>query len=98
MIPSCLPFLWIAVAASPETARCRSQYAGDNISNEEWVKVARYYEVSGKHDQAGDVWAKCGHYDAALRSYIKGGSSSLDKAIAMVSRCGSCRPGWERRH
>ena len=60
------------------------QFAGSGISPEEWARVARFYEVSGGHDKAGDMWTKCGQYEAALRSYIKGGNSSLDKAITMV--------------
>eukprot|EP00193_Tetraselmis_chui_P006636 CAMPEP_0177753690 /NCGR_PEP_ID=MMETSP0491_2-20121128/1597_1 /TAXON_ID=63592 /ORGANISM="Tetraselmis chuii, Strain PLY429" /LENGTH=282 /DNA_ID=CAMNT_0019268997 /DNA_START=33 /DNA_END=878 /DNA_ORIENTATION=+ len=62
------------------------KFAGTGVSSDEWVRVARYYESSGKHDQAGDMWTKCGQYDHALRAYIKGNADSLDKAINMVGK------------
>eukprot|EP00873_Tetraselmis_striata_P029142 jgi/Tetstr1/449406/TSEL_036501.t1 len=62
------------------------KFAGSSVSMDEWVRVARYYETSGKHNKAGDMWTKCGQYDQALRAYMRGDADSLDKAINMVGK------------
>uniref|UniRef100_A0A061RSU0 Wd repeat-containing protein 19 n=2 Tax=Tetraselmis sp. GSL018 TaxID=582737 RepID=A0A061RSU0_9CHLO len=62
------------------------QFAGEGISSEEWARVARFYESSGRHDKAGDMWSNCSQYEAALRAYVKGGPEALDKAISMVGK------------
>ena len=53
------------------------------------LRLASYYESKGEFARAGDLHARCGHHQAAVKSYLKVGGGSIDKAIEVVGKAQS---------
>lgn len=57
---------------------------GTDGKPENYVQIARYYEQKKDWANAGHFYSVCGHYQKALKFFLKCGDQCIDKAIALV--------------
>lgn len=59
---------------------------GEQISNDDALKVAHYYEKLQDFGNAGKFYSYCGQYSRALKLFIQCGDRRIDDAIAVVGK------------
>lgn len=62
---------------------------GDAGTPEQYQRLATYYESKGEFARAGDLHARCGRHQTAVKNYLKVGGGCIDKAIEVVGKAQS---------
>lgn len=61
-------------------------FLGSNVSSEDALKVAHYYEKNQDFGRAGKFYSLCGQYQRALRLFLQCGDREIDAAIEVVGK------------
>jgi len=59
---------------------------GEAGSQEEYMKIAKYFEGKSDWGKAGEFFAICGQYHKALKLFLQCGEAEMDQAIAVVGK------------
>lgn len=62
---------------------------GKSGSDEEYLRIARYFESKSKWGRAGEFFAICGQYHKALKLFLQCGEAEMEKAIEVVGKARS---------